>query len=478
MKYYLLIVIFLINTVIINGQVYKYINKDYGFSVEFPCPYESLTKFNANANHPQDGYSIYYIAEFNKNFTIDKFKKRISKKRFAILKEDNLLSDGYKVYSVTFKVNADNSQALFNTFLIETNSGTFSLSAQRINSSELIDLSHVYPFIYSFKFADGSKLTLADNFPTENKKYGGPLIGNGIYPFIPPKNEIRYIANSEKSDEYQNSNLLLDPENMNIQNTKSDIDVNVPINSKKNANTFAVIVGNEYYENEINVKYAENDALIFNEYVIKTIGVPLENVHLINNASYGNILRELAWLKNIAKAYDGEASLLFYYAGHGMPDEQTKDSYLLPVDGDASQTISAIKLDWLYESLTQYSTQKTTVILDACFSGSARDGKLASGRGVTIKPKANTLNGNLIVFTAVSEDQTAHPYDEKSHGLFTYYFLKKLQESQGNSTFEELINYLSKEVNRRSVIKGKEQTPKILVSPSMEETWRNIRFNE
>ena len=65
--------------------------------------------------------------------------------------------------------------------------------------------------------------------------------------------------------------------------------------------------------------------------------------------------------------------------------------------------------------------------MDACFSGAQRgEGMLISARGIALKTKQEIPQGNLIVFSAASDDQTAFPYKEKGHGLFTYYLLKKL----------------------------------------------------
>jgi hypothetical protein len=54
---------------------------------------------------------------------------------------------------------------------------------------------------------------------------------------------------------------------------------------------------------------------------------------------------------------------------------------------------------------------------------------LASARGVAIKVKEEKPQGNLVVVSASQGDETAYPYNEKRHGLFTYYLLEKLQES-------------------------------------------------
>lgn len=258
--------------------------------------------------------------------------------------------------------------------------------------------------------------------------------------------------------------------------TLSDIDLNIPVTYQRNENTFAVIIGNEDYDNEIRVKFAKNDARTFNEYIIKTLGVPKENVRYAENATFGKMLGDIDWLKDVAQAYQGKAKLIFYYAGHGMPDESSKSAYLLPADGEASTPRTAIKVEELYSALTEYPVLQATVFLDACFSGASRDGMLASGRGVRITPKADAPKGSLVIFTAVSGDETAHPYNDKQHGLFSYYLMKKLQETKGEISYQELSKYISTKVNQQSVVSGRAQNPTVNVSSAVQDSWGTWRL--
>lgn len=82
----------------------------------------------------------------------------------------------------------------------------------------------------------------------------------------------------------------------------------------------------------------------------------------------------------------------------------------------------------LYPELSELEARSVYVFLDACFSGAQRDGEtLASVRGVTLKPQPASPRGNMVVFSAASDDETALPYEDKGHGLFTYYLLKTPQ---------------------------------------------------
>ena len=84
-----------------------------------------------------------------------------------------------------------------------------------------------------------------------------------------------------------------------------------------------------------------------------------------------------------------------------------------------------------------------------------------------------------MVFSASSEDQTAHPYKEKAHGIFTYYLLKGLQVSNGEMSYGELADFIRTNVMRKSVlVNDKLQSPEVKVSPIFEYTWNEMRFSE
>ena len=81
----------------------------------------------------------------------------------------------------------------------------------------------------------------------------------------------------------------------------------------------------------------------------------------------------------------------------------------------------------------------------------------------------------MVVFTAATGDQTAYPYAEKRHGMFTYYLLSKLQESGGVVTLGELGDYITAKVSQQSVkVNRKAQSPTISVSPDIEASWRTL----
>ena len=177
-------------------------------------------------------------------------------------------------------------------------------------------------------------------------------------------------------------------------------------------------------------------------------------------------------------AYNGEAKVIFYYAGHGIPNETDKSAYLLPVDGYGSNVETGYSLKELYAALSEHPAKSVTVFLDACFSGTKREGDmLASARGVAIKVSETAPKGNMVVFSAAQGDETAYPYKEKGHGMFTYYLLKKIQEAGSEVTLGELSEYVRDEVRKQSIVTNKKmQTPTVIVSPSIRGDWEELKL--
>lgn len=262
------------------------------------------------------------------------------------------------------------------------------------------------------------------------------------------------------------------------ENSKPDVDINIPVDFHKSEQTFAVIIANEKYtETSIpNVPYAKNDGSVFKEYCQKTLGIPSSNIKFRENATLNQIRYELDWLKDAVEAYNGDAKIIFYYAGHGIPDERNSSSYLLPSDGFGSDINSAYSINELYSQLGELRVKQITVFMDACFSGAKRDGDmLASARGVAIKAKSGTPKGNMVVFSAAQGDETAHQYNKKKHGMFTYFLLKKLQETKGEATLEELATYIKEQVKKYSITEnGKLQTPTMQLSPEFQISLKEI----
>ncbi len=283
------------------------------------------------------------------------------------------------------------------------------------------------------------------------------------------------IDKSASNNNYKGGKQTISTKNMNFGT--SDVDVNIPIALEKQEDVYVVIIANENYENEKKVEYAYNDGQIFREYCVKALGIPEKQVHFRSDATLNHMTFEINWIKQMAKACNGNAKFIFYYAGHGVPEDNMKDAYLLPIDGSGSDLASGYKLSNLYATLGDIPAENVLVLLDACFSGSQRSGEhMASTRGVSIKVKLDAPKGNMVVFSAASGNETAHPYREKYHGLFTYYMLKKIQEQRGELTLGDLSDYVTSNVKKTALINNsKTQTPTLSPASSMKDVWRGLK---
>ena len=306
----------------------------------------------------------------------------------------------------------------------------------------------------------------------------GAMLGDRLYAESP---RIKVLSFNTGNEDNLAENVNVSKPIVTAPIVNSDVDVDIPILNSRNEETFAMIIANENYDDEVPVQYALHDGRIFKEYCEKVLGLNPKHIYYEENATLGKMNRLMERMVMAAEAFEGDAKFIVYYAGHGIPDETTGEAYLLPNDGSGQNLKTAFSLKTFYDELGRLNAKSVTVFLDACFSGAQRgEGMLMAARGVAIAPREETpQQGNTIVFSAASGKETAWPYNEKGHGLFTYFLLKKLRESNGEATLGELDSYIQKYVKRSIMDLGydaKMQTPKATASPALANSWRTMKL--
>jgi hypothetical protein len=263
----------------------------------------------------------------------------------------------------------------------------------------------------------------------------------------------------------------------------SDVDKNIPNGLPLNSKKWALFIGCEDYtkyqkglDKEINVDFAANDAIIFAEYAEKILGYPKDQIKILIDPTGSQIKQGIEGLKQSIKIENGAAEVLFYYSGHGLPDEETKQPYLIPVDVNGNNPKDGISLNELYSSLAKYESKKVTVILDACFSGGARNKELLANKGVKVKPRTDAVPGNILVMSSSQGTESSAVYREKQHGYFTYFLLKNLQETNGNETFGSCFDDVKYRVGKEVIKINKTQTPDIIIGSKIENTWKSLSW--
>ena len=226
----------------------------------------------------------------------------------------------------------------------------------------------------------------------------------------------------------------------------------------KRPDDIAVIIGNANYEKQgkdiPNVNPAYADAEGIKQYFMQALGVKEGNIIYLKDSTAAQLLGTFGdsnshkgqlynWVKpQVSNVY-------VYYAGHGVPGGDKGNAYLVPTDAD-SQTIqfSGYPLSTLYSNLGKLSAKSITVILEACFSGASQAGNLfANSSPIVITAKKTMIPKNVKVISAGAVDQMASWEKDKSHGLFTKYFLKAMsgegdKNNDGKVSDSELKNYL------------------------------------
>ena len=261
-----------------------------------------------------------------------------------------------------------------------------------------------------------------------------------------------------------------------VRKAESELLIDLDQRIEINRNRVALVIGNEDYNSmkpnsayQPDVEFAERDAETFAKYASKVMGVAEDNVILVKNATYAQMRNSLDKIKRLAKVAPDKLELIVYYAGHGQVDGETKESYLIPVDVSLTSPTSGLKLEDFYAEISSCKAEKTMVFLDACYSG--------VGRGIIIKPKSTPIEGNMVIMTATSSTQRSMPYHDKSHGLFTYYLLKTLKDSQPGVSISDLFNEVSASVRMKSVlINNSEQTPELLNGTGISQGWEDWTF--
>ena len=216
---------------------------------------------------------------------------------------------------------------------------------------------------------------------------------------------------------------------------RSDID-DLPARSiAAKPNAHAVVIGVRRYRQKLpEADFADSDARLVSRYLTQVLGYQAENVAvLIDDQAQKSDFEKYfeQWLPN--RVEKGE-EVFVYFSGHGAPNPTTGDAYLVPFDGDPTYlSETAYPLKKMYAALARLPAKRTAVVMDSCFSGAGGRSVLAKGA----KPLVNRLSSdvvpaNISVLTASAGDQITYAYEEKGHGLFTYFLLKGIKEGRGD----------------------------------------------
>ena len=254
-----------------------------------------------------------------------------------------------------------------------------------------------------------------------------------------------------------------------------DVDSNIPEGQKAGKYDVAVIIGNRNYtaSGSPDVEFANRDAQVMKEYLIRTMGYDPKMILYAEDATltkfnefFGSDRNHKGKLFRFVK--EGVSKVFVYYVGHGAPDLESNEAYFVPVDTNPQDLKSnGYRLQTFYDNLAKVPAKKMTVVLDACFSGNSDRGMLFKNISPTLVKVKKEFRGpaGAVLMTSAAVDQVSTWYREKRHSLFTYFFLKGLQgeadtNKDGKITVGEMDNYLKENVPYMArKLTGNEQSP-------------------
>jgi uncharacterized caspase-like protein len=174
--------------------------------------------------------------------------------------------------------------------------------------------------------------------------------------------------------------------------------------------------------------------------------------------------KALTWLKtNVPSG----GRIYFYFAGHGAPDTQSGDPYLVPYDGDPSYLQgSAIPISSVMTALNGTAAKEVVAIIDSCFSGSGDRSVLPAGTRPLVPVKAIENSGSRVaVFSAAGSSEISGAAKNGAGGLFTSHVLEGLgtaradANADGQITLTELATYVSPRVASEARRENRKQHP-------------------
>jgi tetratricopeptide (TPR) repeat protein len=218
---------------------------------------------------------------------------------------------------------------------------------------------------------------------------------------------------------------------------------------------YALVIGNNDYKNIPKLESAIADAQAVGTLLAKEYGF---HVKPLINANRNQILSALSSFRTSLSERD---SLLIYYAGHGVRDDDIQRGYWLPIDAEERNPANWLSTTDIIDQVNGMRALHVLVISDSCFSATLmRSGISGFFRG---NDQSNPDRHALIRRLAKKRSRTVltsgglEPVLDSGggqHSVFTKAFLNTLLDNQGILEGTKLFQRL-----RELVVYNADQTP-------------------
>ena len=279
-------------------------------------------------------------------------------------------------------------------------------------------------------------------------------------------------AIQEKYTENQYPNYLrkggsfpIDPE---IEKTVEELIDNISGQSKIDKK--ALVIGVSDYSNLQSLHFCKNDG----ETMYKIL-------NSLNYEIFDNLIGYVKWDIMRDAIFDffsdpnikPNDTLIFYYSGHGVPDSNGGIYLSTSEINPDNPRKRGFSFDDLTRLIQECISTKIVVILDSCYSGSAKISKgheedIAKIASAAIQRQSNEINTGegRCILAASQALQEAYILEEKNHSIFTYYLLQGLSgedkdavDKDGNITVDTLGKYVYNKIMSLPSDKRPKQKP-------------------
>lgn len=210
------------------------------------------------------------------------------------------------------------------------------------------------------------------------------------------------------------------------------------------ANYWAIAIGiNQYYHFQP-LMYAQRDAQVFRDFLIKEGTFPAKQCYLLTDASFKTNRAELSptrdniqscILRTCQQRLKSDDFLWCFFSGYGVKHEG--NDYLMPLDGNPNQVAtSGISIEWLFSVFATAPTKNIVLVLDVNRNQSA-----LMGEGVGEQTAQLAKEHGIPVILSCTPDQFSHETLALRQGLFTTAVIEGLRY-RGCTTLEQLMQYL------------------------------------
>jgi len=183
-------------------------------------------------------------------------------------------------------------------------------------------------------------------------------------------------------------------------------------------------MGISEYDKLARLSFCQNDADAMHE-VLRWAGYDIPNYNKLTGYVDSKLMRDTMIDFFVDHSISNDDILILYYSGHSIHDDISSEVYLAPSDIDPNSPYrNGISFGDIARIVQRSIAKKVVLILDCCYSGSAKLGKRFDIR---------TDGEGICILAASQPYQEATVLPEVNRSMYTHYLVEGLREDLCNS---------------------------------------------